>query len=129
VGLFDWLTGRRGQPASTTPEATNAWSLVCDADEVVIEDGRGASFRVPLPRARRVRVVPLTGGTRHRGAGGGWQVALARAEGDVLVGPPTADWRRAREVAQVLCAKTELPMDELTQRMFSRVGQLAPKEA
>jgi hypothetical protein len=62
-------------------------------------------------------------------AGGGWRVAMARAEGDVLVGPPMADWRRAREVARVLCAKTKLPMDELTQRMFSRVGQLAPKEA
>jgi hypothetical protein len=71
--------------------------------------------------------VPLTGGNHHAGQrGGGWQVTLSRSEGDVLVGSAMTDWRAARDLAQQLCDKTELPLDELTERMFSRVGRYTP---
>jgi len=52
-------------------------------------------------------------------------VALAHPGGDVLLGKPMADWRPARELARLVCARTELPLDELTQKMFSRVGQFS----
>jgi hypothetical protein len=55
-------------------------------------------------------------------------VALARADGDVLIGAAMADWRPARELARLLCDRTELPLDELTQKMFSRVGQFTPAQ-
>ena len=90
------------------------------------EDGRGATMRAPLSGARSVRVVPLTGGNHHRDSRGGWQVALSRTEGDVLVGKPVSDWRSARQLAQLVCDRSELPLDELTEKMFSRVGQYTP---
>jgi hypothetical protein len=102
------------------------WNVYREAGDVVAEDGRGATYRVPLTGARSVRVVPLTGGDHHAGSRGGWQVALARADGDVLVGTPLSDWRPARDLARLLCDKTELPLDELTEAMFSRVGQFTP---
>jgi hypothetical protein len=71
--------------------------------------------------------VPLTGGDHHVGSRtAGWQVALARAEGDVLLGKPLADWQAARELARLVCERTRLPLDEMTERMFSRVGQFNP---
>ena len=121
VGLFDWIgQRRRGTRAADSPRL--AWHVYRDGGDVVAEDGRGAINRVPLAGARAVRVVPLTGGDHHAGPGAGWQVTLARAEGDVLLGKPLADWRAARELARLLCEKTALPLDELTQRLFSRVG-------
>jgi hypothetical protein len=53
-------------------------------------------------------------------------VALSRPDGDVLVGKPVADWRSARQLAQLVCDQSELPLDELTAKMFSRVGQFTP---
>jgi hypothetical protein len=98
-----------------------------ESGEVVAEDGRGATYRAALSGARTVRVVPLSGGSPHAvGPAGGWQVALAYAGGDVLLGKPQADWRAARELARLVCEKTELPLDELTQAMFSRVGSFTP---
>jgi len=67
-----------------------------------------------------VRVVPLSAGSHHVQASG-WQVALARGDGDVLLGPPLASWQSARELARQVCSATRLPMDELTERLFSRV--------
>ena len=120
MGLFDWLgKGRRASEPTT-------WQVRRDGGEVVVEDGRGASFRAVLAGARAVRVVPLTGGQQHPGTGAGWQVALAHAQGDLLVGKPLGDWRAARELARGLCAATELPLDELTEKLFSRVGQFTP---
>jgi hypothetical protein len=75
---------------------------------------------------RSVRIVPLAGGNHHRDSRGGWQVALSRTEGDVLIGKPFGDWRTARQLAQLLCETSELPLDELTEKMFSRVGQYSP---
>jgi hypothetical protein len=122
VGLFDWLgTGRRDEPVPSV-----AWHVYREAGDIVAEDGHGARTRVPLSGARSIRVVPLTGGNHHRDSRGGWQVALSRAEGDVLVGKPVADWRAARQLAQLLCETSELPLDELTEKMFSRVGQYTP---
>jgi len=119
VGLFDWLgRGRRGQPV-----APITWHVYRDGADIVVEDGRGWSTRVPRGGARSVRVVPLAGGNHHRESRGGWQVALSRSEGDVLVGNPFGDWRTARQLAQLLCDTSELPLDELTEKMFSRVGQ------
>jgi len=92
----------------------------------VADDGRGAVYRASVGAARNVRVVPLTGGDHHMSSqAGGWQVALARADGDVLLGKPLADWQAARELARLVCEKADLPLDELTQRMFSRVGQFS----
>ncbi len=117
VALFDWLRRSRRQTAPPT-----VWKIYRDGRDVVAEDGRGDVFRALLEGARSVRIVPLTGGNQHS-SGNGWQVALAHSSGDELLGKPMADWRQARELARLVCAQTELPLDELTEKMFSRVGQ------
>jgi hypothetical protein len=122
VPVFDWLKrrGRRAEPALV-------WNVYCEGGDVVAEDGRGGVYRASLNGARSVRIVPLTGGNHHTDTrSGGWQVALAHASGDVLLGQPMADWRPARELARLVCARADLPLDELTERMFSRVGQYSP---
>ena len=124
MGPLDWLGRRR--PSESVPPL--AWHVYREAGDIVAEDGRGATARVPLSGARSVRLVPLTGGNHHRDSRGGWQVALSRSEGDVLVGEPIADWRLARQLAQLVCDSSQLPLDELTQKMFSRVGQYTPAE-
>jgi hypothetical protein len=121
VGLFDWLGKSRRAPESAT-----TWQVHRDGGDVVVQDGRGASYRASLTGVRSVRVVPLTGGQQHAQVGAGWQVTLAHADGDALVGKPMPDWRAARDLARLLCDKTELPLDELTEKMFSRVGQFTP---
>ena len=122
MGLFDWLSSRgRGQAPVT------AWTVVRVGDALTVEDGRGASHRVPLAGARFVRVVPLTGGQAHMTARNrGWQVALSQREGDVLIGSAMPDWRAAWDLAKLVCERTSLPLDETTERMFSRVGQFTP---
>lgn len=122
MALFDWLrrSGRQGAPPLV-------WNVYREGGEVVAEDGRGGIFRASLDGARSVRIVPLTGGNHHPQSGGSvWQVALAHANGDMLLGKPMTDWRVARELARQVCARAELPLDELTEKMFSRVGQYAP---
>jgi hypothetical protein len=123
VGLFDWLSRRPQEP-----RAPIEWCVYREADEVVVEDGRGAVFRASLRGARGVRVVPLRAGQNHTDMRSGWQVALAHTDGDALVGKPMADWRSAHDLARTLCDKTELPLDELTEKMFSRVGQYTIKD-
>jgi hypothetical protein len=124
VGLFDWLG--RGRREDATPIV---WHVLRESFEVVVEDGRGASHRLPLAGARTVRVVPLTGVQSHVVAQTrGWQVALSRPEGDVLVGSALADWRVAWDLARLLSERTEIPLDETTQKMFSRVGQYSPQQ-
>ena len=123
MGLFDWLG--RGQRAPASPAV---WQVRKDGGDVVVEDGRGASYRLALTGVRTIRVVPLTGGQPHAQTGAGWQVTLAHPAGDVLVGKPMLDWRAARALAQQLCETTDLPLDELTEKMFSRVGQFTPTE-
>jgi hypothetical protein len=122
--VFDWLK-RGGRRA----DAPIVWNVYLDGGDIVAEDGRGGVFRASLAGARSVRIVPLTGGNHHadRG-GGGWQMTLAHAEGDQLFGKPMADWRPVRELAQLVCARTELPLDELTEKMFSRIGQYSPAQ-
>jgi hypothetical protein len=105
-----------------------AWHVYKEGGDLVAEDGRGGVSRAPLAGARTVRVVPLMGGNHHTGAGAGWQVALARADGDLLLGKPMPDWQSARELARLVCATASLPLDELTEKMFSRVGQYTPPE-
>jgi hypothetical protein len=75
-----------------------------------------------------VRVVPLTGGNPHAGGATGYQVAVQYEDGDVPIGTPTMDWRPARELAHQVCECAELQLDELTERMFSRVGQFTPTQ-
>jgi len=125
VGLFDWIGRRRGGRPGQTDQAA-AWHVYLEGGEVVAEDGRGAAHRAPLGGARSVRVVPLTGGDHHPRSGAGWQVTLARAHGDVLLGKPMSDWQAARDLAQRVCQTAELPLDELTEKLFSRVGQYTP---
>jgi hypothetical protein len=119
VGFLNlgWL--RRGQQPAEPPPA---WQVRTESGEVVAEDGRGKVYRVAFGGARAVRVVPLTGGNVHH-HGPGWQVALQRDDGDVLVGPSLGDWRVARDLARQVCTATELPLDELTERLFSQVGR------
>jgi hypothetical protein len=123
VGLFDWLSRPPGQP-----DAPSVWHVHREGDEVVVEDGRGAEFRASVNGARGVRVVPLRAGQNNTDLRSGWQVALAHSDGDALVGQPMADWRSAHELAKTICATTGLPFDELTEKMFSRVGQYTPKD-
>jgi hypothetical protein len=93
-------------------------------DSLVIENQRGDVLaHAALTGAGSVRVVPLTRGTHHASASG-WQVALRCANGDVLVGQPLGDWRSARDLARLVCRETRLPMDELTEALFSRVGKM-----
>jgi hypothetical protein len=117
VGLFDWLS-RGGH----RDEATIVWHVDIDGSDVVVDDGSGGVFRARKDAARGVRIVPLTGGNHHATTAG-WQVALARSDGDVLLGKPLRDWRAARDLARQVCAATNLPLDEMSERMFSRVGQ------
>jgi hypothetical protein len=121
VGLFDWLRRKR------EPAPPLVWHVFRDGQDIVADDGHGGSYRVALFRARGVRIVPLTGGNPHGGAGRGYQVAIQRDDGDAPVGKPMSDWRPARELAQQLCDTADLQLDELTQRMFSQVGQFNVK--
>jgi hypothetical protein len=119
VVVFDWFKRRR---ASSPPPEPMAWEVRVESGEVVAEDGRGAVRRASLAGVRAVRVVPLGGGDHHARAGGAWQVTLARPDGDVLLGTALPDWQSARELGRLVCERTRLPLDELTQRLFSRVG-------
>jgi hypothetical protein len=122
VSLFDWLRrGRRGADPDPLSGGKGGWQVRVEGPEVVAEDGRGGSRRAVLIAARSVRVVPLTGGDHHA-SGRGWQVTLSRPEGDVLLGGALPDWQSARDLAQQVCERTQLPLDQLTQRLFSRVG-------
>ena len=124
MALFDWLKRGRGD----TPVAL-AWHVYRTGGDLVADDNRGGTFRVALSGARSVRIVPLTGGNQHGGARmGGYQVAIQRLDGDAPIGKPTRDWRPARELARQLCDVGELPLDEITERMFSRVGRFSAKQ-
>ena len=126
MGIRDWLRlGRRAPGTEPAPPPT--WQVYRESGDVVVDEGGGKSARYPMTFARSVRVVPLTGGQHHAGSGHGWQVTLSSGDGDVLVGKPLADWRQARDLAEKLCSATDLPLDELTQRLFSQVGQYTPK--
>jgi hypothetical protein len=118
VGAFDWL--KRKQP---TPLV---WRVYRDGSDLVVDDSRGNSSRVPLSHATAVRVVPLSSGSHH-GVGLGYQVAIVFASGDAAVGKPILDWRDARGLADEVCRVVELPLDELTQKLFSRVGSFTLK--
>ena len=116
--LFDWFR------CSPPPVAPDGWRVRVEDDSLVIENQRGDVFaHTALRGARSVRVVPLTGGTHHASASG-WQIALRCADGDVLVGQPLGDWQIARDLARQVCQETRLPMDELTEALFSRVGKI-----
>ena len=91
---------------------------------MIVESSAGQFMaRAALAQATSVRVVPLTRGTHHATASG-WQVALSRPDGDVLVGQPLPQWQSARELAHRVCAATGLPLDALTEQLFSRVGKV-----
>jgi hypothetical protein len=121
VALLDWL--RRGARQAEPPRV---WNVYREGGDIVADDGRGGVVRASLGGARSVRIVPLTGGNHHAASRGGWQVAIAHTDGDVLFGNPMADWRPARELAQLVCDTADLRLDELTEKMFSRVGQFSP---
>ena len=112
MGLFDRFKRK--------PEPPLTWHVYREGQDLVAEDGRGGVFRVALVRAESVRIVPMTGGNPHAGATGGYQVALRGANGDAPIGKPTQDWRAARELARQVCEQAELPLDELTERLFGR---------
>jgi hypothetical protein len=122
VGLFDWLSRSRRQRASSPI----TWTVVREGAYVVVQADQRAPLRLPLEAVRAVRIVPLTGGQQHVQRSGRWQVSLHRDDGDLLVGEPFADWRPARELADLICARAGLPLDELSARLFSRVGTYSP---
>ena len=118
--LFDWM--RRPRPDPDQDDAT--WEVRVDGDLLLIESSRGdIVFHASIAGARCVRVVPLSRGSHHVSASG-WQVALARGDGDILLGKPLSSWQRARDLARTVSEKAGLPMDELTERLFSRIGSL-----
>jgi hypothetical protein len=112
VGLFDRLKPKPRPPV--------VWHVSIEGSDVVADDG-SSSVRVGRARARAVRIVPLSGGNPHA-PGGGYQVAIACVDGDAPVGKPTPDWRAAHALARQLCDAAELELDEMTARLFSRVG-------
>ena len=119
MALFDWV---RRRPTAGPKADDEPWQVRVDGGLLLIESARGdAIFHATFDGARSVRVVPLSGGSHHVHASG-WQVTLARGNGDVLVGPALGSWQRAYALAREICAATRLPMDELTERLFSRVG-------
>jgi len=115
VGVFDRFKRK--------PESPPEWNVYREGGEVVADDGRGGTYRVELRGARSVRIVPLTHGNPHSGSGMGYQVAVRLDSGDAPVGKPSMDWRAARELARRVCDIAELPLDELTERLFSQVGR------
>ena len=119
MGLFDRFK-RKIQPPIV-------WHVFREGNDVVADDGHGGTFRVPLTRAVSVRIVPMTGGNTHGGPAPGYQVAVRRSDGDLPIGKPTPDWRPARDLARQVCDVAELPLDELTERMFSQVGRFDVK--
>jgi hypothetical protein len=120
VALFDWLTrGRR----RVTSAAAVTWDVSVSSELLLVHSSRGETIQAPLGGARSVRVVPLSRGSHHSAASG-WQVTLARPEGDVLVGKPLAEWQSAHALARAVCDRTGLPMDPLTERLFSQVGRI-----
>ena len=122
--VFDrFKSGRRQTP---TEALSVAWHVSRDGVDIVVNDGDGHEFSASTAEARAVRIVPLSGSSHHAAASG-WQVTLSTPDGDALLGKPLQDWRSAQELARLVCEQTNLPLDELTQRMFSRVGQLAPR--
>jgi hypothetical protein len=122
VGLFDWLPfGRKKEP-----QEPPVWRAYRDASDLVVEDGRGHTYRAPIWGARSVRIVANVHAGSHQAAASGWQVALDLGDGDAPIGPAFGDWRQARDLAQHICQSTELPLHELTERMFSQVGQFTP---
>jgi hypothetical protein len=118
VPLFDWIR----RPRWSAGQDDVSWQVRADDGLLLIESSRGGTiFHAAFDGSRSVRVVPLSGGSHHVHANG-WQVTLARPDGDVLLGPPLASWQSARVLARQVCDATHLPMDELTERLFSRVG-------
>jgi hypothetical protein len=122
VGLFDWLRRKREPPPPLV------WQVRRENSAVVVEDGRGGVFRADLWGARSVRVIPNARGEVHGAPAAGWQVALDHGDGDAPIGPLLRDWQPARELAQKLCEVTELPLHELTERMFSQVGRFSTRQ-
>jgi len=112
VGLFDRFKRK--------PEPPVVWHVYREGNDLIADDGKGGTFRVALVRAESVRIVPMTGGNPHAGAAGGYQVAVRSANGDAPIGKPSQDWRLAHDLARQVCEQAELPLDELTQRMFGR---------
>jgi len=123
MSLFDFLRPRRPpRPGGSSDDLT--WQVHADGDLLLIESSRGGTiFHARVEGARAVRVVPLSRGSHHVSAGG-WQVTLERGDGDVLLGPSLTSWQSAHALAKQVCDATQLPMDDLTRRLFSRVGGL-----
>jgi hypothetical protein len=120
VPLFDWIP----RPRSSAGQDDPTWHVRADGRLLLIESSRGDTvFHAAFDGARSVRVVPLSRGSHHVQASG-WQVTLARADGDLLLGPPLASWQNARSLARQVCEATRLPLDQLTERLFSRVGAI-----
>ncbi len=86
-------------------------------------------LRIAPRSARTIRVVPLGAGhyTPNAPRGEGWQVAVHRDDGDILVGPPIADGQAALTFARRLGEFAELPLDELSERMFAESNRYVPR--
>ncbi len=121
VGVFDWLRRARRPPPDP-----GAWDVRREGwDVVVVAEGR--EYRFAPGATRSIRVVPMGAGAGHGTphGGSGWQVAAARDDGDVLLGPPVPDGRAALAFALRLSEVAGVAVDELSARLFSQVGRFA----
>ncbi len=123
VSPFGWF---KKQPhASVDP---TVWSLRREGGDVVvgIDDKETRFSQRP---ARTIRLVPLGGGHYAPNAprGSGWQVAVHRDDGDILVGPPIPDAQAAIAFARRLAETAEIRLDELSERMFADTSPFAPR--
>ncbi len=123
MGAFDWLRRVRKPPADPS-----AWDVHREAWEVVVT-AEGREQRFAPAATRSVRIVPMGAGPGHGTphGGSGWQVAAHRDDGDVLIGPPIPDWRAALDFARRLSETADVPIDELSERLFRNVGQFSEK--
>jgi hypothetical protein len=122
MGPLDWLRRLRMPPPDPS-----VWDVRHEGERIVVADGKREYTFTP-GAGWTIRVVPLGVGPGHgrSHAGSGWQVAAHNALGDVPIGRPLADWRAARDFANRLSAASGLAVDELTERLFSQVGQVGP---
>ena len=121
MGVFDWLKRQQGPG----PEA---WDVRREGAEVVVFDGKQEQ-RVPTDGAQCVRVVPLAAGPGHGApSGSGWQVAVRTRQGDLPLGRQIQDGHQARAFARRVCDASGLPLDEMSERLFSGTSHPRQRE-
>jgi hypothetical protein len=68
---------------------------------------------------------PVVAITNHAVSSAAGRSRCPSAQGDAVLGQPMADWRAALAIGRQVCQQADLPFDELTERLFSRVGSMS----